>query len=88
MDYDAEINSLTGETLAIQFVLPNVLHEISKSDSKLRDAIKLGFDNAASDAEDFAFRSASPDHAVKAIGIVEELRTAALGNQDKPRHGV
>jgi hypothetical protein len=91
MDYDHEINSLAGETLAIQVVLASVLREISKIDRRLFDAIKLGFDDGASKIEDTAIRlgkAASPDHLVKAIRIVEELRTATLGNPDKPRHGV
>ena len=91
MDYDHEINSLAGETLAIQVVLANVLREISKIDRRFYDAIKLGFDNGASEAEDLAIRfgkAASPEHLVKAIRIIEELRTATLGNHDKPRHGV
>jgi hypothetical protein len=91
MNYDAEINSLSAETLAIQAVLANVLREAGKADPILRDAIRLGFDKAASMVEDIAIRlgkAASPDQSVKAIRIVEELRTATLGNPDKPRHGV
>jgi hypothetical protein len=91
MNYDAEINSLSAETLAIQAILANVLREIGKADPMLRDAIKLGFDDAASMVENIALRlgkAASPDQSVKAIRIVEELRTATLGNPDKPRHGV
>jgi hypothetical protein len=91
MNYDAEINSLSAETLAIQAILANVLREIGKADPMLRDAIKLGFDDAASMVENIALclgKAASPDQSVKAIRIVEELRTATLGNPDKPRHGV
>jgi hypothetical protein len=91
MNYDLEINSLSGETLAIQGVLASVLCEIAKIDSRFYDAIKLGMDNAASKIEDIAIRlgkAASPEHSVKAIRVVEELRTATLGNPDKPRRGV
>jgi hypothetical protein len=69
MSYKTEIDSLTGETLAIQAILANVLREISKADPQLYDAIKLGFDNAASKVEDIAIRlgkAASSDQTVKA----------------------
>jgi hypothetical protein len=35
-----------------------------------------------------AVGSASPEHTVKALRVVEELRAAVLGNQDKLRDGV
>ena len=71
--------------------MASVLREISKIDRRFYDAIKLGFDDSASKTEDIAIRfgkAASPDHLVKAIRIVEELRTATLGNHDKPRHSI
>jgi hypothetical protein len=55
------------------------------------DAIARGFDLAARFVEDRAIEAgetSSPEHLIKAIRIVEELRTATLGHHDKPRHGI
>jgi hypothetical protein len=57
----------------------------------LAEAITRGFDDAANSVEDLAIRigkSASPEQTVKALRIVEEIRTATLGNKNKPRHAV
>jgi hypothetical protein len=46
---------------------------------RLRAIVAAVFDDAASQAEDFAIKlgkSALPDHTVKAIKIVEQLRAA------------
>jgi len=91
IDYEAEITALAAETLALQTVLVHVLGRLAVLDAGLADAIKFGFDDAASDAESTAIKfgkSASPDHMVKALHIVEELRTATLGNPDKLKHVV
>jgi hypothetical protein len=86
-----QIEALSGETLAIQVILVNVLRRLRTVDPTLADAIVAGLDDAANQAEYFAIRvgkSASPQHTVKALRIVEELRTAILGNHDKPRSGI
>ena len=91
MDYDEEIRHLHAETVAMQWVITQVLSELQRSDPSLRDAIARGFDNAASFAENVAIqagKNASPEHLVKAVDIIETLRTATLGKHDKPRHGV
>jgi hypothetical protein len=91
MDYDREINSLAAETIAIQNVLAQVLYRISLISPALEDAVRRGFNDAVSSIEDSAIilgKGASPDHLVKAMRIVEELRTATLGDKDQPRHGV
>jgi hypothetical protein len=91
MDYEHEINSLAAETLAIQTLLTHVLGRLAQADPQMYAAIKAGFDDAASDAENTAIKfgkTASPHHIVKALGIIEALRTATLGNPDKPKHGV
>ena len=91
MDYDREINSLAAETLALQAILSSVLDRISRDDPRAREAIKLGFDDAASYVEHIALKLGSispPDHAAKALQIVEGLRTMTLGKPDKPQHSV
>jgi hypothetical protein len=90
MDYDHEIASLSAETLAIQTALASVLYHLGKESPALASAIRRGLDDAASKVEDFAIRAgkaARPEHGVKAIRVVEELRKA-LGYQDKPRNFV
>jgi hypothetical protein len=91
MDYEREIQRLSAETIAMQWTITSVLEELQKLDPAFRAAIARGFDNAASGAEHMAIQAgkdASPEHLVKAIEIIETLRTAVLGKHDKPRHGV
>jgi hypothetical protein len=72
-------------------VLAQVLYELKSLDPRFADAIARGFDNAASLVENIAIKvgeASPPEHLVKALRIVEELRTVSLGHHDKPRHGV
>jgi hypothetical protein len=74
-----DITSLHAENLAFQLILSNVLTRLIMADPKLLAIVAAGFDDAASQAEDFAIKlgkSALPDHTVKAIKIVEQLRAA------------
>lgn len=90
MDRESEIIALNAETLAIQTVLTHVLDQVAKPDIRIAAAIRRGFDHAANDVEDIAIKlgkTASFDHTVKALAIVEYLRAATLGNRDKPKHG-
>jgi hypothetical protein len=83
-----EIVSLHSETLALQVILTNVLGRLRTADPALDGAIAAGLDDAANQVEDIAIhfgKAASPEHTVKAIRIVEELRATVLGNQDKSR---
>lgn len=83
-----EIRSLAAETLALSVVATHVLHRIAQTDPKLADAISLGFAEAASHVENRVDKLGKPapaDYIVEAFRIVEELRTATLGNQTKPK---
>ena len=87
MDYDREIALLNAETLATQQVLTSVLYELKSLNPSVAAAISRGFDNAARQVEDMAIQageSVRPEHLVKAIRVVEELRTASLGYSGKP----
>ena len=89
MDTEKEVRSLAAETLALQAILTNVLSRLATADEKTAAAIRKGFDDAASQVENMAIelgKAASPDHTVKAIGVVEQLRAATLGNPDQPKH--
>ena len=88
MDVNSEINSLHAETLAFGALLSFVMDRLAKSDPALKSAISLGFDDAANFVENFAIKlgkSASPEHTVSFPRVVENLRTATFGKQDKPR---
>jgi hypothetical protein len=87
----SEIRYLGAETLALQIALVSVLSGLAKSDPKLAGIIREAFDNAANIAEEAAIRlgkAASPEHTVRALEIIEEMRVTALGSQGKPKHGV
>jgi hypothetical protein len=85
-----EIRSLAAEMLALNGVVTHVLHRIAQTDSRLADAISLGFAEAASLVEKRVIRLGKPapaDCIVEALTVVEELRTATLGNLANPKHG-
>jgi hypothetical protein len=89
--YAQEIIALSAETHALQSILVHVLGRLAVKDAAIAEAIRLGFDDAASSTENTAIKfgkTASSDHLVKAIAIIEELRAATLGNPDKPRDAV
>jgi hypothetical protein len=89
MDTESEIQKLHAETLALNIILSNVLHEFSK-DPALKAAMVAGFRRSADIAEHTAImmgKFASPDHTVKAMRIIEELRTVVLGEEGKPKAG-
>ena len=88
MDTEKEIQALSAETLAFSLILGNVLGKLAKNPS-VREAIAEGFDRAADGAESIAVRlgkSASPEHTVKAMRIIEEMRAAVLGDEGKPKN--
>jgi hypothetical protein len=90
MDHDKEILALSAETLALGYVVGNVLSTLARIPA-LRSAIIEGFDQSADVADSVAIqfgKSAAPEHTVKAIRIVEEMRAMVLGNEGKPRHSV
>lgn len=76
--------NLWAETLAIQAIMTNVLFELKKLDPVLAEAIAQGFDNAASQIENSTIdtgKRASSEPLVKAVSIIEDLRTATLGRR-------
>ena len=91
LDNDKEIYSLAGETLALQIIVGSVLGRLCEVSPALAEAITKGFDDASSCAESVAIKfgqSASPDHSIKALRVIEELRAVVVRDQKKPRHGV
>ena len=91
MDYESGVIALNAETQAIRAVLSGVLGRVAMVDTRIAEAVRRGFDDAASHVEAVAIKlgkTAPSGHTVKAIAIVEDLRVATLGNHDKPRHVV
>jgi hypothetical protein len=88
MDTEKEIHSLSAETLALSIIVGNVLSKLARNAS-LRPAIVEGFNQAADVADSVAVqfgKSASPEHTIKALRIIEEMRTMVLGNDGKPKN--
>jgi hypothetical protein len=86
MDIEKEIHSLAAETLALSIVIGNVLSKLA-ADPALRSAIVRGFDQSADVAQTVAEqfgRAASPDHTIKTMRIIEEMRQMVLGDE-RPR---
>jgi hypothetical protein len=83
-----ELRLLAAETLALQQILSCVLYELKSGNAELAAVIGRGFDQAASQIENMAIKagkSVPPEHLVKALRVVEELRVAALGRGGKPK---
>jgi hypothetical protein len=85
---NGQIESLSAETLALQFVLSGVLNELLELNPAMLPAILKGFDAAANVAERLSIQHGkSAGHLPRTLEIIEQLRTSVKG-QDKPRHGV
>jgi hypothetical protein len=88
MDSEKEIRALAAETLAFSIIVGSVLSTLAK-DASLRAAIIAGFDQAADIADSVAVRfgkTASPEHTLKALSIIEEIRAMVLGDEGKPKN--
>jgi hypothetical protein len=83
-----EIESLAAENLALNAILTYALGHLAQSDPKLADAISRSFDQAANVVEDFVIKGGKtipPEHGVKALRIIEDIRSKTLGDHIKPR---
>jgi hypothetical protein len=82
-----EVQSLAGETLAIQAMLFGILPRLAALSPEIRAALGVGFDDAANFVENLAIKfgdKASPAHVTKALQIVEGMRASTLGKPKKP----
>jgi hypothetical protein len=87
MENEKEIRTLSAETLAMNIVLANLFSRFARIPA-LRLAIVVGFDQSVDMVEDITSmfgKSASPDHMVKALHLVEEMRAMVLGDGGKPK---
>jgi len=90
MDTEKEIQALSAETLAFSIILGSVLSKFA-TDRTLRFTITEAFNEAADVAQSVAVRfgkSASPEHTVKALRIIEDMRAMVLGDESKPKNFV
>ena len=91
MDYDKEITAVAAKVTALQVLIVQICIAASRQDRALGLALRSAFDEAANFMEDQAIRlgkAASPEHTVKAVRVIEELRTATFGDEKKPKSGV
>jgi hypothetical protein len=85
------IDGLSAETFAHETLLFALFARMLKSNPASRPELADVFDAAASFIEERAISlgvKASPNHLVKALKIVEDLRTQLLGKPDKPKDGI
>ena len=90
-DVEHEINSLHGETLALSTIIGFVLFRMVQDHPEFMLAVSTGFEDAASHVENMAIKfgkTVPPEHLVKSLGMVEQLRAMSLGKHTKPRRGV
>ena len=91
MDLEHEIYSLSAETLALQTVLTQTLSRLSRLSPEISRAVRDGFDDAANVTERLAIhfgKAARPEHTVKALRVVEEMRAVVFGDKGEPKHAV
>jgi hypothetical protein len=84
-----EMRSLAAETLGLKVVVARVLYRITKTDPQLAEAISLGFAEAASLVENRVIKLGKPtptDYIAEALRVVEELRSATIGDRTQPKH--
>ena len=78
MDYEAEIDALAAETLALQAIVTNVFLQIGKEDVVLSLAIRRGLDDAANQIENF------PSVSAKRPGPIMLSKPSALSRNCGP----
>jgi hypothetical protein len=84
MNYETEIRALAAETIALQWLFIALARRLSATHPDLHVAVSDALDDAANLIEMTAIKlgeSAHPDHTIKALGIVEQIRAATLGDQ-------
>lgn len=86
MSVKDEIEDLASQAFALSIMVVAICQHVSKLSPELSSAIKSAFDDAANNTETIGFvvQSAPPQHFTKAVRVIEELRTAVFGKQQKP----
>ena len=91
MDYTTEIQSLSGETLALQTVIVALCCRLAATNPQTAALVRGAFDDAANFVEMTTLtlgKTAASQHTIKALRVVEELRAATFDDHQKPKHGV
>lgn len=82
MDLNKMIHSLHGETLALQTLLGCLCKHMAEHSDAMRSVVDLSFDDAERIVEDIAIQygtTARPEHTLKALKIIGDLRSNILG---------
>jgi hypothetical protein len=90
MDHEKELAALAAENLALSIIVGSIFSKFAKIPT-LREAIIEGFDQSADVVDSVSMIQgigSSPNHAVKALRIIEEVRAMVLGDDGKPKHRV
>lgn len=80
MDYEREIRSLAGETLALQTLFVSLGIALCRSGNQA--LVAQAFDAAANFIEDRVIEAGSrvpPEHLSHALAVIEKLRSSTLG---------
>jgi hypothetical protein len=91
MIIEDEIYSLAAVNMALQSLFAELCIGLIAKDPSNRYIVSKVFDHAANHVENVAImfeKSANPKQSVKALRVVEELRTIVLGDEIKPKGGV
>jgi hypothetical protein len=91
MTTEEQIRGLAAETLALQMLFVAVLRRLLVDRVMPKSVIAAALDEAANDIEHFAIMTGSksaPTHSVESLRIVEQIRTAVLGDEQEPKHGI
>jgi hypothetical protein len=86
-----EVYNLAAETMALQNIMVGVFEGLLRMRPELRAAIEYGFESAVNITEDIAIQhgtAANPEQTVRAIEIVEALRSGVFGIQQRPTGGI
>jgi hypothetical protein len=87
MNVEGEIQDLASQSLAHTALMMALCQNLSKVSPEFSQAIRTAFDEAANHTETIGFiiKSAPPQRFTNAVRIIEQIRVAVLGKQEKPR---
>ena len=91
MNYDREIRNLAGETLALQRILIALCSKAASLDRTAALLVGAAFDEAANHLENqtVAFGQSVPsEHLAHSLRVIEDMRTATLGDEGEQKHRV
>ena len=91
MNLEAEVYGLAAESLAHHVMFAKLCRGLVASSPQLADLVGQMFDKTIESLEQIAIKQGAqspPEHTLKALKIVEELRSSVIGDPRHPNHGV